>query len=306
VTIWVPLQIGASVVYHVDPRQAKEIGELCREQGCTIYLSTATFLRFCLRRCDAGDFATVRLLICGAEKLPPALAHEFRAKFGVLPLEGYGCTELSPVVSTNLPDEELSTRRMIRNKVGTIGRPLPGVAARIVHAETFEPLAPGKEGLLLIYGANVMAGYLNRAEETQRVIRDGWYVTGDIARTEEDGYLVITDRLARFSKVGGEMVPHQKIEDELHGILGTHERTCVVTAVPDSSRGERLIVLHLPFDGVDVPHLLQKLSAKGLPNLWVPRERDFIQIPELPVLGSGKVDLKRVKDLALEKATSAE
>jgi len=191
--------------------------------------------------------------------------------------------------------------RQVGNKRGTIGQPLPGEAARIVNPETFEPLPPGQEGLLLIYGANVMAGYLGRPDLTREVIRDGWYVTGDIARYDEDGFLTITDRLSRFSKIGGEMVPHQKIEDELHAIAGTTERTFVVTAVPDEGKGERLVVLHLPLNGLDAHGLWQRLSGKGLPNLWVPRERDFYQVAELPVLGSGKVDLKRVKELALER-----
>jgi acyl-[acyl-carrier-protein]-phospholipid O-acyltransferase/long-chain-fatty-acid--[acyl-carrier-protein] ligase len=159
----------------------------------------------------------------------------------------------------------------------------------------------GQEGLLLVYGANVMKGYLGKPEASQKVIRDGWYETGDQAKLDEDGFITITDRLSRFSKVGGEMVPHQKIEDELHNILGTNERTVVVTAVPDESKGERLIVLHLPLNGDDVRQLWQKLNGKGLPNLWVPRERDFFQIPEMPILGTGKLDLKRVKEMALEK-----
>jgi len=302
VTLWVPLQVGASMVYHVDPRQAKEIGELCRVHRCTIYLTTPTFLRFCLRRCQADDFRTLRLLICGAEKLSPSLTQEFQEKFGVLPLEGYGCTELSPVASTNVPDIEHRGMRQVGNKPGTVGQPLPGVAARIVHPETFEPLPPGEEGLLLMYGANVMAGYLGKPELTKDVIRDGWYITGDIAKLDEDGFITLTDRLSRFSKIGGEMVPHQKIEDHLHEIAKTTERTFVVTAVPDEGKGERLVVLHLALNGVEVRQVWQELSGKGLPNLWVPRERDFYLIAELPVLGSGKVDLKRVKELALERA----
>jgi acyl-[acyl-carrier-protein]-phospholipid O-acyltransferase/long-chain-fatty-acid--[acyl-carrier-protein] ligase len=301
VTLWGPLQIGSSIAYHVDPRASKEIGELCRRHGCTIFLTTPTFLRFCLRRCEPGDFQTVRLLVCGAEKLPATLAEEFKERFGVEPLEGYGCTELSPVVSTNVPDWERDGVRQVGNKRGTIGQPLPGQAARIVDPDTFEPLPPGREGLLLIYGANVMAGYLGRPELTREAVRDGWYVTGDIARYDEDGFLTITDRLSRFSKIGGEMVPHQKIEDELHEIAKATERTFVVTAVPDEGKGERLVVLHLPLNELDARGLSQQLSGKGLPNLWVPRERDFYQVPELPVLGSGKVDLKRVKELALER-----
>jgi acyl-[acyl-carrier-protein]-phospholipid O-acyltransferase/long-chain-fatty-acid--[acyl-carrier-protein] ligase len=301
VTLWVPLLVGASLIFYPDPRQSKEIGELCRKYRCTIYLTTPTLLRFCLKRCGTADFRSLRILMVGAEKLPATLAQEFKARFGVLPLEGYGCTELSPAAAANIPDWEESGFRQIGNRPGTIGRPIPGVAARIVHPDTMEPLPPGQEGMLLIYGANVMKGYLNRPEATRAVIRDGWYVTGDLARYDEDGFLTITDRLARFSKIGGEMVPHQKIEDELHTILGTTERVCVVTGVPDEKRGERLVVLHTPVNGINLHHLWQQLNSRGLPNLWVPAERDFVLIPEVPVLGSGKVDLKRVKQIAQEK-----
>jgi acyl-[acyl-carrier-protein]-phospholipid O-acyltransferase/long-chain-fatty-acid--[acyl-carrier-protein] ligase len=305
VTLWVPLQVGTSMLYHADPRQAREIGDLCRKHRATLFLTTPTFLRFYLKRCEAEDFATLRILMCGAEKLPSALAREFKEKFGVQPLEGYGCTELSPVAAANVPDWQEGNTRQIGNRPGTIGQPVPGVAARIVDPETFEPMPPGEEGLLLIYGANVMKGYLARPDSTRDAIRDGWYITGDIAKFDKEGFITITDRLARFSKIGGEMVPHQKIEDELHQILGTNERVCVVTAVPDERRGERLIVLHTPLNGLDKNQLCQKLGEKGLPNLWLPVARDFIQVPELPVLGTGKVDLKRVKEIALERTQPA-
>jgi acyl-[acyl-carrier-protein]-phospholipid O-acyltransferase/long-chain-fatty-acid--[acyl-carrier-protein] ligase len=301
VALWAPLQLGASSCYHVDPRQAKEIGELCKKYGCTIYVTTPTFLRFCLRRCEADDFKTLRILICGAEKMPPSLAGEFQEKFGVLPLEGYGCTELAPAAAANVPDWEHDGIKQTGNRAGTIGQPLPGVAARIVHPDTLQPVPVGQEGLLLVYGANVMQGYLGKPEQTKDVLRDGWYVTGDIARFDEDGFITITDRLSRFSKIGGEMVPHQKVEDHLHQILGTNERHFVVTAVPDEGKGERLVVLHLPLNGTDPRQLWQKLSGCGMPNLWVPRERDFFAIAELPILGTGKLDLKRVKEMALER-----
>jgi acyl-[acyl-carrier-protein]-phospholipid O-acyltransferase/long-chain-fatty-acid--[acyl-carrier-protein] ligase len=300
VTLWVPLQVGASMIFHSDPRQAKEIGELCRKYRGTIFLTTPTLLRFCLKRCEPNDFKTLRILMVGAEKLPPNLAQEFKDKFGVLPLEGYGCTELSPAAVVNVPDWEEGGVRQIGNKPGTIGQPIPGVAARIVDPETWQPLPTGKEGMLLIYGGNVMKGYLGKPEATREAIRDGWYVTGDIAKYDEDGFITITDRLARFSKIGGEMVPHQKIEDELHTILATNERVCVVTSVPDERKGERLLVLHTPLNGTDRHHLWQQLNDRGLPNLWVPAERDFLEIPEMPVLGSGKVDLKRIKQAAQE------
>jgi acyl-[acyl-carrier-protein]-phospholipid O-acyltransferase/long-chain-fatty-acid--[acyl-carrier-protein] ligase len=301
VTIWVPLQVGASLVYHADPRQGKEIGDLCRRHRCTILLTTPTFLRLWMKRCQPNDFASLRILMCGAEKLPLPLAEEFREKFGVQPLEGYGCTELAPVATANVPDWESGNVRQVGNKPGSIGQPIPGVAARIVEPESLRPVGANSEGLILFKGANVMKGYLNRPEATAAVIRDGWYLTGDIGRFDDEGFITITDRLSRFSKIGGEMVPHQRIEDELHQILGTSDRICVVSAVPDERRGERLVVLHTPLNaGFDQAGLARTLGTRGLPNLWLPGSRDFFVVPELPVLGSGKVDLKRVKELALE------
>lgn len=305
VTLWVPLQMGASSFFHADPRQAKEIGELSRTKRCTIFLTTPTFLRFCLRRCEPEDFKTVRILMCGAEKLPQPLAQEFQAKFGVLPLEGYGCTELSPAAAANVPDREINGTRQVGNKPGTIGQPLPGIAAQIAEPEAFKPLPPGQEGLLLIYGANVMVGYLGKPELTRQVVRDGWYVTGDIARFDEDGFITITGRLSRFAKVGGEMVPLERVEEEIHGILGTNERVCAVAAVPDEKRGERLVVLYTNLNGLDSSKLCEQLAGRGLPNLWLPGERDFLPIAELPILGSGKLDLKRLKDIALELTRGA-
>jgi acyl-[acyl-carrier-protein]-phospholipid O-acyltransferase/long-chain-fatty-acid--[acyl-carrier-protein] ligase len=302
VTLWAPLQVGASVVYHADPRQAKEIGELCRRHRCTLYLSTATFLRFCLRRCEPDDFRSLRVLIAGAEKLPACLAEEFEAKFGVLPLEGYGCTELSPVVGSNLPDVRANGLHLTHNRPGSIGEPLPGLATRVAHPETLEPLGAGEEGVLLVKGANVMRGYLGRPDLTRQAVRDGWYVTGDMARLDEDGYVTLTGRLSRFAKCGGEMVPLERVEDVLHEILGTTERVCAVTCVPDEARGERVVVLYTPHAGLDVRPWQEQLGSRGLPKLWLPSERDFFAVPELPLLGSGKLNLQRVKELALELA----
>jgi acyl-[acyl-carrier-protein]-phospholipid O-acyltransferase/long-chain-fatty-acid--[acyl-carrier-protein] ligase len=302
VTLWVPLQVGASAAYHPLPLQAREIGEMCRKYQCTMFVATPTFLRSYLRRCDAGDFASLRILVCGAEKLPAALAREFKDKFGVLPLEGYGCTELSPVACANVPDWQQGSQRQVGNKPGAIGQPLPGVAARIVHRQTREPLPPGQEGLLLIYGANVMKGYLGRDDLTRQKIHDGWYITGDLARIDEDGFVTITGREERFAKVGGEMVPLEKVEEELHEILGSNEKLCAVTAIPDSKKGERLIVLHLPLAEVTAEELRKRLNERGLPNLYVPGARDFIQVPDLPILGSGKLDLRKCKERAMELA----
>ena len=136
VTLWAPLQIGASLVYHADPRQAARSASCA---GRTNAPSTSRRRRSCasdLRKCEPDDFRTLRILICGAEKLPQSLAQDFEKKFGVLPLEGYGCTELSPVAATNLPDKVIDGFRQVMNKPGTVGQPLPGVAARVVDPET--------------------------------------------------------------------------------------------------------------------------------------------------------------------------
>ena len=309
VTLWAPLQLGASVIYHADPRQAKEIGELCKTYRCTLFVSTATFLRFCLRKCEPDDFKTLRILMCGAEKLPQALAQEFQKKFGVLPLEGYGCTELSPVAAANIPDKVINDFRQIMNKPGTVGQPVPGVAARVVDPDTRQTLPVGAEGLLLIHGANVMQGYLGQPELTAQVVHDGWYVTGDMAKIDDDGFITLTGRLSRFAKIGGEMAPLEKIEEVLNEVLGTTERVAAVTCVPDEARGERLVVLYLEQPlaqlGFDVPKWWQAVNGRGLPNLWVPGQRDFYPVAEMPLLGSGKLDLKGLKDRALELAVNA-
>jgi acyl-[acyl-carrier-protein]-phospholipid O-acyltransferase/long-chain-fatty-acid--[acyl-carrier-protein] ligase len=241
--------------------------------------------------------------MCGAEKLPPVLAQDFQRKFGVLPLEGYGCTELSPACAANMPDQECEGFTQVYNRAGTVGPPLPGCAPRVVHPETRQPLPLGEEGLLLMTGPIVMQEYLGRPDLTREVVIDGWYATGDMARLDADGFITLTGRLARFAKVGGEMVPLERVEEELHDILGTSDRVCAVTCVADIARGERLVVLYLAAQleqfGLEVRPWWQKLTMRGLPNLWVPSERDFFSVPELPLLGSGKLNLKGVKELAM-------
>ena len=301
VTLWGPLQVGASVVLYPNPLQPKEIGALVREYKGTIFLSTPTFLRNFLRKCEPDDFRSLRLLVCGAEKLPQALAKEFEDRFGVQPYEGYGCTECSPVVSSNVPDFETDGLKQTGNKPGTIGQALPGIATKVVDRTRREELPPNNEGLLLVYGANIMKGYLNREDLTQTKMHDGWYITGDLATMDEDGFISITGREERFAKVGGEMVPLEKIEEELHHVLETNDRLLAVTAIPDERKGERIAVLHLQLD-VEVDKLRQGLIDRGLPNLYIPGSRDFYQVTDLPVLGSGKLDIKKCRQQAEELA----
>ncbi|MEK7746668.1 MAG: AMP-binding protein [Elusimicrobiota bacterium] len=183
-----------------------------------------------------------------------------------------------------------------RHRRPRMGQPLPGVLMRVVHPDTGAVLAPGEPGLLLVKGPNVMKGYLGDPEKTASVLREGYYVTGDIASIDLDGFVSITDRLSRFSKIGGEMVPHVRLEEKLHELAALAEQTFVVTAVPDEKRGERLVVLHKGYG--EVPALLKKLNESGVPKLWLPDKDRFHEVAEIPVLGTGKLDMQKIKAMA--------
>jgi acyl-[acyl-carrier-protein]-phospholipid O-acyltransferase/long-chain-fatty-acid--[acyl-carrier-protein] ligase len=301
-TLWFPLVKRVSVVYHPNPTEGRAIGALVREFGATTLLATPTFLRIYIRSVSPWDFGSLEHVVVGAEKLSDDVAERFRQTFGVRPVEGYGCTECAPVVSVNVPDFRTRGLVQIGTKPGTIGQPLPGVAVRIVDPDTREPLPIGREGLLMVKGLNVMKGYLGRPEKTAEVLTDGWYNTGDIARLDEDGFLTITDRLSRFSKIGGEMVPHLKIEEAITQALGAAPETeaplVAVAGVPDEQKGERLVVLHTRLP-VPVDEVWQRLTESDLPKLWVPRRDAFHEIDEMPLLGTGKLDLKGLKTMAM-------
>ncbi len=296
-TLIVPAVLGVGVVYHVSPLDAKVIGALVNRYHVTFLLATPTFLQMYNRGCEPEDFGSLQFVMTGAEKLPDRVAQAFEDKFGIRPLEAYGLTECSPAVTVNTRDFRAAGFRQVGAKRGKIGHPLPAVSVRVVDPDTFQPLPVGQAGLLLVRGPNVMKGYLGQPEKTAEVLRDGWYVTGDIAALDEDGFLTITDRLARFSKIGGEMVPHIKIEEKLHELAGVTEQTFAVTGVPDEKKGERLVVLHMLDVGKLAP-VLEKLAASDLPNLWKPRPDQFFRIDALPYLGTGKLDLRKVRTLA--------
>ena len=196
------------VVYHPTPLDAGAIGELIEKKQVTILIATPTFLQLYWRRCMPEQFGSVRVVLTGAEKLSERLATAFEEKFGIRPIEGYGVTECAPVISVNCPDFRAAGFYQPASRRGTVGQPLPGVSVRIVDPDSFEPVPVGTAGMLLVKGPNVMQGYLNRPDLTAEAMHDGWYVTGDIAVLDEDGFLAITDRLSRFAKIGGEMVPH--------------------------------------------------------------------------------------------------
>ncbi len=295
-SLWYPLLAGFKAVFHTNPLDCKTIAELCRAHQVTFVMGTPTFLSAYLRRIDKSDFASLRFAVAGAEKLRPELAKAFEEKYGVPVLEGYGCTELSPVAALNVPDITDGSVTQTGRKIGTVGRPLPGVSIKIVDPETFLPLEEGKSGLLLVKGANVMQEYLNDPVRTAEVMRDGWYITGDIATIDEDGFIQITDRLSRFSKIGGEMVPHILIEDKLHALVNAVDRMFVVAGIPDETKGEALVVLVAGYTG-DLDQLWKDLKATDLPKLWLPDRDKFFTVDAIPLLGSGKIDMHKVKEI---------
>ncbi|MFQ5790394.1 MAG: acyl-[ACP]--phospholipid O-acyltransferase [Acidobacteriota bacterium] len=302
-TLVFPATSGIGVVYHPNPLDARAIGALVRKYAVTFLMATPTFLQVYVRQCRPEDFGSLQFVLAGAEKLPERVAQAFEDKFGIRPLEGYGCTECAPVVAVNTRDFRAAGFRQVGAKRGTIGHPVPGMSVRVVSPETGEPLPAGEPGLMLVRGPNVMQGYLGESEKTAEVLREGWYTTGDIAAVDEDGFLTITDRLSRFSKIGGEMVPHVKIEEKLHEAAELTEQTFVVSGVPDEKKGERLVVLHtLPDE--QVSEIYDKFSQLGLPKLWVPRLNQFFRVESIPVLGTGKLDLRKIRSLASELAAA--
>ena len=295
VTLWLPLVVGFAAAYHPNPTDAKTIGEMAATYRATLLVSTPTFCAAYARKCQREQFATLRLAIVGAERLREPIASAFKEKFGVDLVEGYGCTEMAPVVAVNVPDAAGTGSRP-----GTVGRPLPGISAKIVDPETGEGPLVGKEGLLLVTGPNQMRGYLGEPDLTRDAQRDGWYVTGDIAAIDADGFIRITDRLSRFSKIAGEMVPHMQVEERLQALL-QDPHTCVVTAVPDAVKGERLVALYTDPD-LPAQEIWERLSHGDLPKLWIPKRDDLHIVDAIPTLGTGKVDLRAVRQAAAARS----
>ena len=295
VTFWFPLLSGITTACHTNPLEGEAIGKLAEKYNASILLTTPSFLLAYIRKIKPEQLSHLRYAFTGAEKLQPKVAKMFEKRFGVQPLEGYGATELSPVCALSLPNVEVDNLEETGNREDRLGRALPGMAMKIVHPETGANLAPGEEGLIYIKGSNVMVGYLNKPELTESVLHDGWYDTGDIGLMDADGFFAITGRLSRFSKLGGEMVSHGAVEKALQEALKVGPDALVVMAKPDERKGEKLCVLHT-IKNLDEATLRETLKALDIPNLWKPNPKDWQQIDALPLLGTGKLDYRTMKE----------
>ena len=304
VTLWFPVIQGVNLVTYPSPLETKRLAELIAIHQVDVLLSTPTFMRGFMKRVDSAQLASLKLVVTGAEKLPQSLADAFSEKFGISPQEGYGLTETSPATNVNLHDpadrENAVTLPSSRN--GTVGQLLPGIAIRITDATTDDHSTIDQQGMIWLKGANIFQGYLGKPDKSAEVLVDGWFKTGDVGRVDDEGFLHIEGRISRFSKIGGEMVPHETIESAINKALGLDaesERRIAVVGVPDPQKGEAIVLLSA-LDNTTVERdcidLRYKLLEQGIPSLWCPKT--IIPVPEIPVLASGKLDIKRCETLA--------
>ena len=300
VTLWYPLLRGCTAVTVPSPLEFKKVAEAIEAESASILIGTPTFFKPYIRHVAPEKLKSLRYAITGAEKTPPGFADLWEERFGGLYLEGYGLTETSPVVSINLPHTPTGFSYVQSeangSKRGSVGLLLPGHSARILNPDTMEPVAVTEVGVLLLKGPNIFGGYLNDAERTAEVMHDGWFVTGDLARFDDEGYLYIEGRLSRFSKIAGEMVPHGTVEQalvEAYDLLDSEVPMLAVGARPDAAKGEALVLLAAM--DVEAADVREKLSAAGYTNLWVPKV--IKRVDEIPTLATGKLDLRGIKAL---------
>ena len=307
VTLWYPCIEGINLVTYPNPLETKRLAELISMHSANMLLSTPTFLRGYMRRVKPDQLQSLDYLITGAEKLPKSLAEAFKEKFGILPMEGYGLTETSPATNVNLPDPPREGKApVIKSSLfGSVGKLLPGIAIKITNPATGKPCPLDTQGTIWLKGANVFPGYLDNPKKTDEVIQKGWLNTGDIGRVDEDGFLHIEGRLSRFSKIGGEMVPHETVEAAIIKLLKLDqdiERRIAVVGIPDEQKGEAIALLTticgetLHQECIDLRY---KLMDMGLPSLWCPKM--FIPTDQIPVLASGKLDIKGCQDIAEQR-----
>jgi acyl-[acyl-carrier-protein]-phospholipid O-acyltransferase/long-chain-fatty-acid--[acyl-carrier-protein] ligase len=304
VTLWFPILEGVNLITYPSPLDTKRHAELIAFHQINILLSTPTFLRGYMKRVDPAQLASLNLVVTGAEKLPRSLAQAFQEKFHIRPLEGYGLTETSPATNFNLPDPAPEYESVVipSAREGSVGQLLPGLAMRLTDPVTAQVIPLNRQGIIWFKGPNVFNGYLGNPQQSAAVLVDGWFRTGDVGRLDDDGFLYIEGRISRFSKIGGEMVPHETVEAAINKVLGLDaetERKIAVVGIPDEQKGEAILLLSTIAGAAleqECIHLRYKLLDEGLSSLWCPKQ--IIYVPEIPVLASGKLDIKSCETLA--------
>jgi acyl-[acyl-carrier-protein]-phospholipid O-acyltransferase/long-chain-fatty-acid--[acyl-carrier-protein] ligase len=303
-TLLFPIIEGLDIVTYPSPLETKRLSELISQYQVNLLLTTPTFLRGYMRRINPNMLSSLKIVVTGAEKLPGNLANSFEEKFGILPLEGYGLTETSPAATINLPDPAAENGLpVIPSQCFTsVGPPLPGLAIRITNPATDEENSIDQSGIIWMKGSNVFNGYLSRPEITEEVIdENGWFKSGDVGHIDDEGFLFIEGRLSRFSKIAGEMVPHENVEAAVNRVWNLDneiEPKVAVVGIPDEKKGEAIALLSTiagPAIEQENLDLRYKLLDQGLPSLWCPQT--IIPVEEIPILASGKLDIKGCEKL---------
>lgn len=304
VTLWFPVIEGLNLITNPSPLDTKRIAELIESHKIILLLSTPTFLRGYMRRIKPEQLKSLKLIVTGAEKLPKSLSAAFSEKFGIMPQEGYGLTETSPATNVNLPEPATVTEQstILTSRQGSVGNFLPGIAVKLTDPTTDEPIPISQSGLIWLKGSNIFPGYLNDLAKTKEVLDDGWFKTGDVGYVDDDGFLYIEGRISRFSKIAGEMVPHETVEAAINQALKLDEETerkVAIVGLPDEKKGEALALLST-IAGVALEQecldLRYRLLDQGIPSLWCPKT--IIPVTEIPILASGKLDIKGCENLA--------
>ena len=294
--MWMPFLFGIRSVYHPILLDVKNICDIIKKHKINSIISVPNFYNMALKLAKKEDLTTLRIAVSGAAKLSKTTYEHFKEKFGINILEGYGCTELSPVISVNMPDIKCKENGQAGQVFGSVGKLVPGILTKIVDHETFKEVPDGQEGLLLLKGENKMQKYLHL--DNKKTFIDGWYNTGDIVKIEND-FIYLVDRISRFSKIGGEMVPHLKIEEAMDSCLNPGKKS-IVSFIMDNSGAEKIAAV---YDDMEITpdDLNAKLLKSNLPKLWIPKSKFLLQEESLPVLGSGKHDLKKIKEIIQAK-----
>ena len=287
VTGLLPLLTGFKAVYHPDPTDAFGLVRKCRAYRTTATAATPTFWAYMLDKASAGDLESLRIVVLGAEKCPAAAFERTKVLApNATVMEGYGITECSPVVAVN---------PYAKPKPGTIGKPLVDVAVAIRDLDTDEVLPPGRMGMLFVSGANVFGGYEGSTDSPFRDFAGRrWYVTGDLAELDPDGYLVFHGRLKRFLKAGGEMVSLPALEEPFaRRYPPTEDGPRVAIEGVETADGRRVVLFTTePLTTADANGLLQAAGFRG-----VMRVDEVRHVDKVPVLGTGKTDYKVLRGL---------
>ncbi len=283
---WLPIYFGCTTVTHPNPLEYRNICKSIKKYKATYFVATPAFFRAYLSKAKDDTFASVNIMVSGADNLPESLRQEYLHRFGKNIWQGYGVTEASPVVSVNNAEN---------HKPGSMGKVLPDIEVKIVDINSGEALGEGNEGKILLRGENVMGGYYQDDAETASHFHNGWYDTGDMGVLDEDGFLWHRGRLKRFVKIGGEMVSLVAVEHALEEYFAEDILYCVVD-FSDEKKGA--YVAMAVTQKVNLSKLRDYLKSKGFSPIYIPKKQ--IVLDEIPLMGSGKVDFRQVQNLCNE------